>query len=504
MFKRKITRHVFGSSGKYWPAALLGGLSLLTSAGCNSFFHSNKQYTVTSESGEKIPLNDATVKQYVSEWHDAKPQIDRLGKLETDLNFLLSEVSKMSDLGQMPGLGGGNSAGATQAPIAGNITLTTSGAANSPTGNKPVAGTQPTSYFSNAPAAAEGQAMANTGAVGGAIGGNIGIGAGGISGAANANGMSNSGGMSVTSMGIGAMSFNPSNALCAEPYVNNYTKALAIANFPRIQVNSSKFGQLAQVEQHLPLLIGANLHNRHSLLVPAYIPAAFSNAYSRGEPAAAAQAIRVASQNRVQFMVTGEVDDMSMYSPDDANSPGYFRKFMNGTIDMFGIDTKYDNRSRVFSFSLQVRDGITGQLIFNNQYKTVGQWNAPSTAEMGFASPRFWQTDYGHKVQQLVASASDDLASSIRCQPYIARVDARPFQPQIIIQSGNNNGLRTGDSFELYQLVYQPVTGEYQQFDTRLIKRNGRVYLTEIYPSHSVGQVVNDTLSGGQYIVKAQ
>lgn len=193
-----------------------------------------------------------------------------------------------------------------------------------------------------------------------------------------------------------------------------------------------------------------------------------------------------------------------MYSPEDAQHPSYFRKFMNGTIDMFGIDTKYDNRSRIFSFSLQVRDGVTGQLVFNNQYKTVGQWDAPANIEMGFASPRFWQTDYGHKVQQLVADASDDLAQSLRCQPYIARVDARPFQQQIIIQSGNNNGLRTGDSFDLYQLIYQPVTGDYQQFDTRFVKRNGRVYLTEIYPSHSVGQVVNDTLSGGQYIVKAQ
>lgn len=478
MLKQKSRHPLFLATGKYLPVALLACLTLLSVAGCNSFFHSNKKQTLKTESGEKIDLNDATVKKYVEEWHDAKPQIDRLGKLETDLNFLLTEVSKMSDLGQAPGLASNQTA---SAPISNKTSVINSnsavGSTASPNTNpvapsgKSVAGGTTSAYLiaptSTQPQPTEGQDVGTSGG-----------------------------------LGIGAMPFNPSNAMCSEPFANSYIKTLAIANFPRVLVNSSKFGQLAQVEQHLPLLIGANLRNRHALLIPAYIPAAIANGQS--EPATAAQAIKLASQNRVQFVVTGEVDDMSLYSPGDVQNPSYFRKLMNGTIDMFSIDTKYDKRGRIFSFTLQVRDGITGQLVFNNQYKTVGQWNAPTNVEMGFASPQFWQTDYGQKVQQLVAHASDELANSMRCQAYISRVDSRPFQPQVVIQSGANNGLRTGDSFDLYQVVYQPVTGEYQQFDTRLIKRNGRVYLTEIYPSHSVGQVANDTLSGGQYIVKAQ
>jgi len=471
MLKPISKRQLLLAAGKYLPAALLACLTLCTIAGCSSFFHSNKKQTLKTESGESIDLNDTTVKQYVEEWHEAKPQIDRLTKLETDLSFLLSEVSKMSDLGQAPGLP--NQQGRNTLSTAGTAAGTTYGNA----GNS-VGGTTGSTNATNAspPAlTAEGSSMLMGNGTGTQIG---------------------------SSMGAGAMPFDPSNALCPEYYANTYLKTLAIASFPRIQVNSSQFGQLARVEQHLPLLLGANLRNRHSLLVPAYLPAAISN--QRGESATAAQAIAVTRQNRVQFMVTGEVDDMSLYSPENTQSPSYFRRFMSGTIDMFNLETKLDKRERVFSFTLQVRDGITGQLVFNNQYKTVGQWNAPANEEMGFASPRFWQTDYGRKVQQLVASASDELAGSIRCQPYISRVDTRPFQQHVVIQSGINNGLRTGDSFDLYQLVYQPITGEYQQFDTRLIKRNGRVYLTETYPSHSVGQVIDDTLSGGQYIVKAQ
>jgi hypothetical protein len=482
MLKQKSQRPLSLATGKHLPVALLACFTLATVTSCNSFFHSNKKQTLKTESGETIDLNDATVKKYVGEWHDAKPQIDRLGKLETDLNFLLSEVSKMSDLGQAPGLASNQTTTTNSNKTA--VINTTSPVVSAPSpivnpvapSGKSVTGTAPgtTNTYLTAPIPTQPQVIESPS-----------MGAGG-------------------SLNIGGADFNPSNAFCSEPFANSYIKTLAIANFPRVLVNSSKFGQLAQVEQHLPLLIGANLRNRHSLLVPAYIPGAVANANTQGEPATAAQAIRLANQNRVQFTVTGEVDDMSLYSPGDAQNPSYFRKLMNGTIDAFSIDTKYDKRGRVFSFTLQVRDGITGQLVFNNQYKTVGQWNAPANVDVGFASPQFWQTDYGRKIQQLVAHASDDLANSIRCQAYISRVDARPFQQQVVIQSGTNNGLRSGDSFELYQLVYQPVTGEYQQFNTRLIKRNGRVYLTEIYPSHSVGQVVNDTLSGGQYIVKAQ
>lgn len=485
MLKQKSQRQLLLSIGKSLPVVLLAGLTLFTIAGCDSFFHSNKTHTLKSESGETIDLNDSTVKQYVEEWHDAKPSIERLTKMETDLNFLLSEVSKMSDLNQTPGLANqqGRESVITIAnkPSAGTTAAT--GAASAGT-SKATTNTLLTTTITPPPfrtTESSGLVMGN----------------------GNSAGMATSASMG-PSMGVGTMPFDPGNSLCPEAYANSYLKTLAIANFPRVQVNSSKFGQLSQVEQHLPLLIGANLHNRHSLIIPAYIPASFTSADSRGEIATAAQAISVARQNRVQFMVTGEVDDMSLNSPDNVQNPGIFRQAMNSTIDLFHVDTSLDKRDRVFSFTLQVRDGITGQLVFNNQYKTSGQWNVPPSTEMGFASPRFWQTDYGKKIQQLVASASDDLASSIRCQPYISRVDARPYQQQVVIQSGNNNGLRTGDSFDLYQLVYQPVTGEYQQFDTRLIKRNGRVYLTEIYPSHSIGQVVDDTLSGGQYIVKAQ
>jgi len=92
------------SNGKLLPLSLLLCLSLLGVTGCG-VFQSDPNKTIVTESGEKIDLNDETVKQYVEEWANSKPSIDRLAEMENDLVFLLAEVSKMSDLGQVPGTG---------------------------------------------------------------------------------------------------------------------------------------------------------------------------------------------------------------------------------------------------------------------------------------------------------------------------------------------------------------------------------------------------------------
>lgn len=297
---------------------------------------------------------------------------------------------------------------------------------------------------------------------------------------------------------------NQRQTMCAEPMGNDFKKSIAIVSFSRKNPASSRLGALHQVEQQLPLLMGTNLTDRHAMPTPLYLRESFMSANSRGEMNAAAQAQSLSKQHRVQFFVSGEVNDMAMAFPDSVDNPNLYTRFVSGAHNLLHINTPLDKRSRIFSFTLEIREGFTGQIIFSNRYQTYGKWKASPDSQMGFGSPGFWKTDYGTQVQQLVAKASEDTARVIDCQPYMARVDSLPGQQQVVIHSGTNNGLHSGDALDLYQLVYQPVTGEYQRFDTRLVKRNGRVRLTEIYPSHSIGQVMDETLLSGQYLVQAR
>jgi len=482
MFKQRAPDNLCRLTGKLLPMSLLLCLTLLGATGCG-IFHSDPKRTIVTESGEKIDLNDATVKQYVEEWANSKPSIDRLAEMENDLVFLLAEVSKMSDLGQTPGTGIAKTSTTT------TTTTNTQKSAAPVSTNAPVAAAPlvtSAAITTAQPTAATNQSSTT------------------IIAPIPTTFTQTSTGATAYAADAGAPINTPGQFLCPEPFNNDYKKSIAFVSFPRMVPVSSSLGALQQVEQHLPMLIGANLRNRHSMLTPTYLRQSFASASTRGEVNAAAQAQALSKQNRVQFFVSGEVDDMTLTFPDSVENPSYYTRFISGTHNFLHINTPLDKRSRVFSFTLEVRDGFTGQIIFSNQYRTFGKWKASAETQMGFGSPRFWETDYGVQVQHLVAKASDDMASAINCQPYMARVDSSPGQQQIVIHSGTNNGMHSGDTLDLYQLVYQPVTGEYQRFDTRLVKRNGRVYLTEIYPSHSIGHVVDETLLSGQYLVKAR
>ncbi len=488
--------------GHCLPLAIICFL-LLSMSGCSQFFQPNPKKTIVTKDGEKIDMNDATVRQYVEEWANAKPSVDRLSEMENDLVFLLGEVSKMSDLGQVPGLAGNPQQATT--PSNPNQPLGAATQLASPPGAPPAtqANTLPSTNTGVPTSIAVPANVANQ------------TSAAPMAGAGNQQPNGNPMGATTfvqvpattTTQYLGAATTafnNPNNFLCPEPFGNSYKKAIAFTSFPRAVPLSSNLGALHQVEQHLPMLIGANLRNRHSLLTPTYLRETFAGAGTLGELNAATQAQSLAKQHRVQFFITGMVDDMTLTFPNSVEKPSYYTRFVSGAHNFFNINTPLDKRSRIFSFTLEVRDGFTGQIIFSHQYQTFGKWKASSGTKMGFGSPQFWETDYGIQVQHLVARASNDLAGAINCQPYMARVDSSPGQQQIVIHSGTNNGLHSGDTLDLYQLVYQPITGEYQRFDTRMVKRNGRVYLTEIYPSHSIGHVVDETLLSGQYLVKAR
>ena len=301
-----------------------------------------------------------------------------------------------------------------------------------------------------------------------------------------------------------ANSSQPKQLNCPDPTLKDYKKSVALTVFPRRVPSTGNLGGLQHVEQKLPELLGANLHNHHSMLALSHLPGSLLSADARGELNTATQVQALSKQHRVQFIVSGEVDDMALRFPASVVNPGLYTRFINGTHNLLHINTPLDKRYRAFNFKVDVRDGLTGHIVFSNHYHTFGKWKPAPNVQVGFGSPQFWETDYGDQVRQLIELASDEMAGAINCQPYFARVDAAPGQQQIVIHSGNSNGLHSGDTLDIYQLVYLPITGEYQRSDTRLVKRTGRVQLIETYPSHSIANVIDETLLGGQYVVKAR
>jgi hypothetical protein len=119
---------------------------------------------------------------------------------------------------------------------------------------------------------------------------------------------------------------------------------------------------------------------------------------------------------------------------------------------------------------------------------------------VGFDSPAFYRTDYGRNVKSLARRISREVAEVIHCQPFMASIDSQPGQSHILLHGGANNGLHAGDSLSLYQVVVVGSNTEYQVNETRLVKRDARLHLSEVYPSHSVALVEGGSYLNGHYL----
>jgi hypothetical protein len=288
---------------------------------------------------------------------------------------------------------------------------------------------------------------------------------------------------------------------CPKNTASHWQKSLLVMAFPRLTPTTASAGELYQVEQVLPQLLGEQLVNQRSTQTPVQLEQALPLADSSNPAQLSQLTQRLANQHHSQFMLSGEIIDMAMTRPSATYNPGLYEKAANSFFDAIETKNRFDKRERLFSFQLHLRDGFTGQELLFKRYHTTGIWGL--SGRVGFGSPQFWQSDYGQKIKSLVNTAAQELAAAINCQPFIAQIEGRPGQPQFILQSGTNNGLHTGDKLSLYQRIIQGSETHYQEQDTRMINRNLAIEVREAYPTHSVAVINGSPYLTGQLLAVA-
>lgn len=280
----------------------------------------------------------------------------------------------------------------------------------------------------------------------------------------------------------------------------NLQKSLVITRFLRSSPASANGGNLFAVETKMPDLIRTELKEKYQSIGPDVLAYGFAAA-DLSDVQFKQQAQKIARQARSQFVLSGTIDDMGMENPKATYNPNLYRQTANILHDVTRVK-KFDKRTRVLNLSVQLRDGFTGELLFSKDYSTSGIWNLREP--VGFASPAFYRTDYGQNVLTLAQKISRELAEVVHCQPFMASIDAQPGQTQILLHGGAANGLHAGDSLSLYQVVVLGSNTEYQVNETRLIKRNARLQLQEVYPSHSIALVQGGSYLNGHFIAVSE
>lgn len=272
-----------------------------------------------------------------------------------------------------------------------------------------------------------------------------------------------------------------------------WTKTLTITAMPRLIPHQSNAGNFYQAETHIPKMLAAELDKRigvESRLIPQTL-------ISLDEEKKRRLTQTIAMQQGTQFVLQGEILDMSMRDNSSVYSPGFLQSLRNHFTDITLMKFT-DNRNRIFSLHLELRDGFTGELLMAESFNTKGIWK--NTEPVGFTSEAVWQSQYGRRIKKLIQNAGSKIAKNLECQPYMARVEVYPGQTELLLQGGANNGLHPGDALKLYQLVVMASPSQYDSYQTRLIKHDLQLELKEVYPSHSLAQLQGDNLLNGQYL----
>lgn len=274
----------------------------------------------------------------------------------------------------------------------------------------------------------------------------------------------------------------------------NLRKTLALTAFTRQQPQMANAGQLHGVEFGLAQWLREGLIAQN---VQALAPLPQGLNLHQDETLARRQAQMLARRLGVQFVLGGEIRDMSMVDANSLYQPSLGQRLDNSLNDLHE-NLKRDPRARQFNLQLELRDGYTGAILLTRLYSTRGIWRLRGNP--GFYSATFAQSDYGQTLRQLVQDISRDLAHSLACQPFIAAIDAAPGRTEVIIDSGANQGLRAGDQMELYQLLVVPSQSQYLGSETRLVRREGVLQLQEVYPSHSTARLMSGQPLSGSFL----
>lgn len=260
-----------------------------------------------------------------------------------------------------------------------------------------------------------------------------------------------------------------SDQVCANVMANHYRKSVAVTGFAMEHPDQATLGHLGSVDRELAAYLvnglsgmaGVRALNANNMTL---YPNATSAPTQVSPRMTLTSAVDAAKSLGVQFVISGVVREMAMENPDAPRARSW-----DGMLAKIGIEKA--PRTRHFVFDVFVHDGYSGALVFQSRYSTYGLWDVPRTERVGFATGKFFTTDYGRQVQLLMQQAMTDIQQTIQCQPFMAAI-SQVNGKRIFVETGASSGLRPGDFLSVFrtsQHFDRQGDGFWQISDTRLV-----------------------------------
>ncbi|MCH8552586.1 MAG: flagellar assembly protein FlgT [Natronospirillum sp.] len=271
--------------------------------------------------------------------------------------------------------------------------------------------------------------------------------------------------------------------MCANHVVNDFAKSVAVTGFALEDATQTTVGHLGDVDRQLAsYLVNAMngetglraLNANHMMLYPS-VSAAPTRQTTRNTLSWAVDAAR---DMGVQFVVSGVVRDLGMEE--------VRREISDEDGLVARLSQPRNTLQRQMMLDVYVHDGYSGALVFQSRYSTSGEWNYRSNEKVGFATSRFFASEYGQNVRDLLRHVVDDVQEAVQCQPFMANI-AQVDGDRIYIQMGAESGLRPGDDLSVYRTstFFDRRNDAYNELtDTQLVAR-----VTQVQPNFAIAEL---------------
>ncbi|WP_144210010.1 flagellar assembly protein FlgT [Shewanella donghaensis] len=107
-----------------------------------------------------------------------------------------------------------------------------------------------------------------------------------------------------------------------------------------------------------------------------------------------------------------------------------------------------DDPMRQMSFRLSLYHGISGEKVWSKDYAAEAEWEFERSESVSPTTKRFWQSNYGQTLDQLIQLSTNDIDNLLNCRPLLGQIVAKQGN-RIIINLGRRNNVKMGDSFQI-------------------------------------------------------
>ncbi|OFI34549.1 hypothetical protein BFC17_13190 [Alteromonas lipolytica] len=212
-----------------------------------------------------------------------------------------------------------------------------------------------------------------------------------------------------------------------------FSKTIATSYFPMLEPQHAQDGQVQELGRLVTSQIKREFDRSAEFAVISVVEPYTVQWQSRQ---IRDQATALATQTKSQFVLTGIIEDLSVFRP-QPNRLAFWED---------------DTAMRNFRLKVELIDGVNGAPLLEKTYEAESEWEFDRFAQVDASSNHFWQSAYGKALQHQLQQLQSDVDEVLACVPATGRVISISAGNELNISLGRQHGLKVGDTLSVYQV----------------------------------------------------